>query len=321
MLKIGALKLKSNLILAPMAGISDLPFRLLNRKFGAELAFVEMVNCRSVSHKSRRTKEMLTPHPKDRPLGVQILGCEEKFILKALDVLEGYKFDILDFNAACPAKKVVRRGEGASLLKEPKRLKKLLKIAVKNSSIPVTVKIRAGWDKDSINAVEVSLCAQEAGVAGLFVHGRSKVQGYSGSVDYDTIRKVKEAVKIPVIASGDILSAGLAKKMLDETGCDGLAIARGSLGNPWIFREIKEYLRLGKVTRRPVIGSILKVMLEHLDASIAFYGERNGVVIFRKFFGWYTKGFRKIRPLRERSSRVKTKEDFVRIIKECNSLF
>jgi len=317
MLKIGSLKLKSNLILAPMAGISDLPFRILNRRFGAELAFVEMINCRSISHKSKRTQEMLSSNAKDKPLGVQLLGCEDNFILKALDMLQGYKFDIIDFNAACPAKKVVRRGEGSSLLKEPKKLNRLLKLVVKNSSLPVTVKIRIGWDRDMVNAKEVALYAQDAGVAGLFVHGRTKVQGYSGTVDYDVISDVKKVLHIPLIASGDIFSSQLAKKMFDETGCDGLTIARGSLGNPWIFKEIKGCLEKGRIIPRPKVDTVIKVMLEHLDASVIFYGEKNGVIIFRKFFSWYTKGFRKIRPLREKFSRVKTREDVVEIIKKC----
>ncbi|MDD5465510.1 MAG: tRNA dihydrouridine synthase DusB [Candidatus Omnitrophica bacterium] len=317
MLKIGKLKLESNLILAPMAGITDLPYRMLCRKFGAELAFVEMINCRSVSFKSKRTKQMLLTLPKDKPLGVQILGCEEQYILKSLEVLKNYKFDILDFNAACPAKKVVRRGEGSGLLKEPKKFAKLLKLVVKESWLPVSVKIRLGWDKDSVNAREIALLAQDCGVNALFIHGRTKTQGYSGQVDYNIISEVRKVLDIPLIASGDVFSGLLAKKMLDETGCAGLAIARGSLGNPWIFKEIKEYLGSGKVVSRPAEKEIAKVMLEHLDACIDFYGERNGVVIFRKFYTWYTKGLRKVRRLRERSSRVKTKEEVVKIIHEA----
>ena len=302
-----------------MAGVSDLPFRMLNRQFGAELAFVEMINARSISHKSKRTQSMLSSGPKDKPLGVQLLGCEEQFILKALDVLKGYKFELLDFNAACPAKKVVRRKEGAGLLKEPKKLKKLLKLVVKNSTVPVTVKIRTGWDKDCVNAKEVALYAQDAGIAGLFIHGRTKVQGYSGAVDYAAIREVKKALDIPVIASGDILSAQLAQKMLNETNCDGLVIARGSFGNPWIFKEIKEFLKTGKILPKPAKDVVIKIMLKHLASSIDFYGERNGVVLFRKFFGWYTRGFRRIRPLREKSSRAKTRSEMEEIINTSNS--
>ena len=266
MLKIGSLKLKSNLVLAPMAGVSDLPFRMLCRRFGAELAFVEMINCRSVSHKSKKTRHMLSTLPEDKPLGVQILGCEEKYILKALDVLKDYRFDILDFNAACPAKKVVRRGEGSALLKTPKKLNNLLKIVVKHSKIPVTVKIRSGWDKDSINAREIGLCAQDAGVSGLFIHGRTRLQEYGGNVDYDTIAKVKRSLSIPVIASGDVFSAQLAKRMFSQTNCDGLVVARGSFGNPWVFKEIKEFLKTHKVIPRPERAKVIKIMLEHLDA-------------------------------------------------------
>jgi len=317
MLKIGKLKLESNLILAPMAGITDLPYRMLCRKFGAELAFVEMVNCRSVSFKSRRTKQMLLTLPGDKPLGIQILGCEEQYVLKSLEVLKNYKFDILDFNAACPAKKVVRRGEGSGLLREPKKFAKLLKLVVKESWLPVSVKIRLGWDNTSINAREIALLAQDCGINALFIHGRTKTQGYSGQVDYNIISEVRKVLNIPLIASGDVFSGLLAKKMLDETGCAGLAIARGSLGNPWIFKEIKEYLESGKIVSRPEKKEIAKVMLEHLAVCIDFYGERNGVVIFRKFYTWYTKGLRKVRRLRERSSRLKTKEEVIKIINEA----
>ena len=320
MLKIGALKLKSNLILAPMAGVSDFSFRMLNRRFGCELAFVEMINCRSVSHKSKHTQRMLYSDKDDRPLGVQLLGCEEKFVQKAMDVINGYKFDILDFNAACPVKKVVRRGEGSGLLKDPKKLNEILKLVVKNAKVPVTVKIRSGWDKDCINAKEVASLCQDAGVCGLFIHGRTRAQGYSGRVDYDVIRVVKKALVIPVIASGDIFDPQLAKKMFDETGCDGIVIARGALGNPWIFKEISEFLKSGKILERPAHEQVAKVMLEHLDGCIDFHGEKNGVIIFRKFFSWYTRGFRKARPLRELSSRLKTRAGIVEIIQKCAGL-
>ncbi len=319
MLKIGDLKLKSNIILAPMAGVTDLPFRMLCRRFGAELAFVEMINCRSISHKSRKTRHMLSTEKGDKPLGVQILGCEEKYIGKALEVLQPYRFDILDFNAACPAKKVVRRGEGAALLKEPKKLNKLLKLVVKKSRIPVTVKMRLGWDKDSINAGQAALYAQDAGASALFIHGRTKAQEYSGSVNYGEIAKVKKSVDIPVIASGDIFSAQLAARMLKETGCDGLAVARGSLGNPWIFGEISRCLDGGEVFPKPSREEVIKVMFGHLDSSIAFYGEKNGVILFRKFFAWYTKGIRNIRPLREKSSRAGTKEEMLGLISSLHS--
>lgn len=320
MLKIGSLKLKSKFILAPMAGITDLPFRMLNRKFGCELAFVEMINVRSISYKSRKTQQMLSSLKTDRPLGVQLLGKERSYILRAIDILNEYKFDLLDFNAACPARKVIRRGEGAGLLKEPQKLKKILALVVKNSRVPVTVKIRIGWDRDSVNAREVALLAEDAGVQGIFIHGRTKEQAYSGVVDYETIRQVKSALQIPVIASGDIFSVSLAKKMFKLTECDGLAIARGALGNPWIFRELEAFFGQGRTPEYPGHEEIIRVMLEHLDAYLEFYSERIGLVKFRKFFAWYTRGFRKIRPLREKSSRAKTRQEMVEIIEGCRRL-
>ncbi|MCX5708645.1 MAG: tRNA dihydrouridine synthase DusB [Candidatus Omnitrophica bacterium] len=316
MLKIGSLKLQSNLILAPMAGVSDLPFRKLNHKFGCELAFVEMINARCLGHKSKKTAEILRTDKIDKPLGMQLLGCEPAYIERAMDVLVKYNFDLLDFNAACPERKVTRRGEGASLLQEPGKLAKLLKIVVKRSSVPVTVKIRTGYDKDCINAPEVAQYAQDAGVKAIFIHGRTKQQLYSGAVDYETIRKVKKAVNVPVIGSGDVFSGELAKKLFDGTGCDGITVARGALGNPWIFEEIRHYLKTGQELPKPGMEEIIRTMLEHLDFSVDFFGPKYGVVIFRKFFGWYTKGFRKIRPLRETISRLKTRKDVEEVINQ-----
>lgn len=303
-----------------MAGVSDLPFRLLNHRFGCELAFIEMINVRSLSYKIPKTKKMLSTGDEDRPLGIQILGCEEEFILRAIDILSAYKYDVLDFNAACPVRKVTSRGEGAGLLKDPKKLHKLLKIIVKNSSKPVTVKIRTGWNKASINAKETALASQDAGASALFIHGRDKEQGYSGEVDYKVIAGVKKALDIPLIASGDVFSPELAKKMFDETGCDGLLVARGGLGNPWIFKEIKGFLKNGKVIKRPSQDEIADVILEHLNACIDFYGPTHGVKRFHKFFGWYTKGVHDVRALREKSFRVKTKEEMYEIIRAFRKL-
>lgn len=316
MLKIGNLKLSSNLILSPMAGVSDLPFRLINRKFGCELAFVEMINVRSLCYKNERTKLMLATNLFDKPLGVQIVGSEEEYIIKAINILKDYKFDILDFNAACPVRKVTSKGSGASLLRCPEKLNKLLKIIVQSIKKPVTVKIRLGWDEKSINAKEVSLCAQESGIKALFIHGRSRSQGYSGSVDYKIIRVVKDSLKIPVIASGDILSAQFAKRMFDETGCDGIAVARGALGNPWIFKEIKEFIENGKLISGPSLKKIIKTMIKHINLCIDFYEEKIGIIIFRKFISWYTKGFYKVRSLRAKALHAKTKTELLKIIKE-----
>jgi tRNA-dihydrouridine synthase B len=316
MLKIGTVKLKSRWILAPMASISDLPFRMLNRSFGCECAFVEMINARCLGYKSVKTKQMLASEAADRPLGVQLLGCEPEFIERGMDIMTKYSFDILDFNAACPERKVTRRGEGASLLKDPVKLQKLLAIVVQMSPAPVTVKIRTGWDDKTINAPEVASRIQDAGAKAVFIHGRTKQQGYAGTVDYGAIAAVKKAVTIPVIASGDIFTPRLAKKMFDETGCDGVLVARGALGNPWIFRELDEYFTRGRMPERPSVAEISDVMQKHLCLCTDFHGERVGVVSFRKFFIWYTWGHHAVRHLRQHATSAKTLPQMQAVIEE-----
>ncbi len=250
MLKIGPLTLKYPFLLAPMAGITDLPFRMICRRYGCELAFVEMISARALVYENTKTDKMIRTQPGDRPLGIQLLGRDHEFVLKALDIVGKYGYDLIDFNAACPVTKVTSKGEGSGLMKEPRRLGQLLKAIVDHTDLPVTVKIRAGWDENSVNAREVALYARDAGIKGLFIHGRTRAQGYSGSVDYQVIRQVKEALDIPVIGSGDVFSPLQVKKMFDETGCDGVAIARGALGNPWIFQETEEFFQTGMVSHK-----------------------------------------------------------------------
>ncbi len=316
MLKIGNLELSSPCILAPMAGITDLPFRMINRAFGCGFGFTEMISARSLVFQSRTTEKMLTTNPGDRPLGVQFLGNDPEIMLRAMDKLAKDAYDIIDVNAACPVNKVVRKGEGAALMREPARLGDLLRTIVKNFPLPVTVKIRSGWDDESINAAEVALRAEEAGVSALFLHGRTRAQGYRGRVDYRVIREVKKALAIPVIASGDTFSPHLTKKLFDETGCDGVSIARGALGNPWIFRQAAEYLASGTLLPGPGIGEIVDTMTHHLDLCCDYRGERDGVVLFRKVFGWYVKGITDVRTLRDRAFRTGTKEGMEDLISE-----
>ena len=262
---------------------------------------------------------MLLHEPQDKPIGIQILGAELPYLLKALEVIEPSGFDLLDFNAACPVRKVCRRGEGASLMKEPQKLERILKNLVQRWPKPVTIKIRSGWDKNNRNAVEIAKLAQGAGVAAIFIHGRDKNQLYTGNVDYSIIAETKKNVTIPVIASGDIWSAPYAKKMFDETGCDGILVARGCLGNPWIFRGIESYLKNNRLLPVPPIEEVVSTFRRHLEFSIGEHGEKNAVALMRKYVGWYFKGRPCVRTLRQKANALKTEKDFSTLF-ECAKL-
>jgi tRNA-dihydrouridine synthase B len=319
MLTIGQTTIPSRLLLAPLAGISDLPFRLLNRSFGCQFAFTEMISATSLVHQGAHTLRMLHSTPEDSPLGVQLLGGDPAVVADAVDALSTYRFALIDFNAACPVKKVVSGGKGAALLREPRRLQGLLETIVRRTTAPVTVKIRSGFDGGSVNAAEIARRAQDAGVSGLCIHGRTRVQGYSGAVDYETIRTVKEALAIPVLASGDALTPGLIGQLFDETGCDGVVVARGALGNPWIFPQTVRYLEDGVLTSKPDIVEIQTTMERHLAMNVAYYGERTGVMLFRKFFIWYARGI-PVKDLKRGVFRACTEAEMGGIIKRLGEL-
>lgn len=298
MLKIANINIPSNLILAPMSGITDLAYRTMARSFGCEFAFLEMLNARAMSHKNRKVKELLASNDFDKPLGAQLLGSEIDYLIKAARVLEKMDVSVIDFNAACPVRKVVKRGEGAALLKQPKKLFGILKALVDNLNTPISLKMRSGWDKHSINAVEVARLAQKAGVCALFIHGRDREQGYHGAVSYTAIKEVKKSVDIPVIASGDILSPQLAKKMFEQTNCDGLLVARGSIGRPWIFKEIRHFREQGILPESIGTDEIKKVIFKHVGLAKKTYGEKIALVKMRRVLPFYIKnvpGARKVR--------------------------
>ena len=299
-----------------MAGISSYPYRTISRKMGVELTYLEMISARALSYLSKKTREKLRTGPDEGPLGIQLLAKDPDYILKGLDRLGDHCFDIIDFNAACPQKKITNNGKGAYLLKEPEKLNSLLKYIIKNTTKPVTLKMRLGWDS-SKHALKIAKGAADAGVSAICVHGRTREQGYRDGVDYAAIARIKKALKIPVIGSGDILSAGLTKKMFDQTGVDAVTVARGALGNPWIFREISEFLKKGRIIPRPTTSEITRMMKQHLDLTLKFFGERVGIIRFRKFYIWYTRGFIKVKPLRSQITKITTK---IEMLKQINSL-
>jgi tRNA-dihydrouridine synthase B len=278
------------LVLAPMAGITDLPFRVICREMGAGIVYSEMVSAEALVRSQPRTREMLATLPAERPVAFQIFGCRPASMAGAAKLLSRLDIDIIDINMGCPVPKVLRSGAGSALLRDLGLAREILQAVVRASSKPVTVKIRLGWDAGSIIAVDLARAAENAGIAAITVHARTKAMGFSGKADWGMIRTVKEAVSIPVIGNGDVRSAQDAKRMLDGTGCDGVMIGRGIQGNPWIFREARAYLETGIVPQHPAPAEREAVMLRHLHDVVALLGERVGVREMRKHLCWYTKG-------------------------------
>ncbi len=300
--------------MAPMAGVTDLPYRLINRKYGCKFAFTEMINIRGLSYKNRKTFKILSTTHSDRPLGVQLEGTKKKYFLKALEEIYDYPNKILDINAGCPAKKVVKKGAGAALMQNPDKLEDILISLVKKSPHPVTLKIRTGWDKNSLNAPQIAKMARDAGVQAIFIHGRHREQGFEGAIDFKTIKEVVRSVDIPVIGSGNIFTPIHAKLMLKKTGCRGLLVARGTYGNPWIFKDIKKYLTGDNLNTRAKVKKVTKVMREHFKLLLKYHGTKNGVYRFRKYFVYYTRYFKYARPLREKVFNTTDKEKVFSII-------
>ena len=289
-LTIGNVTLDNNVILAPMAGVTDLPFRLLCRQQGVGLVCMEMVSAKAIYYHNKNTEELLSIHPGEMPASLQLFGSDPKILAQMAAEVEERPFAILDFNMGCPVPKVVNNGEGSALMKQPKLVEQLLTGMVKAVKKPVTVKIRKGFDDDHINAVEIAKIAESCGVVAIAVHGRTRAQYYSGKADWDIIRQVKEAVSIPVIGNGDVDSPMRAKELIDQTGCDGVMIGRAAQGNPWIFRDTVHYLETGELLPPPSQEEKKAVILRHASLLQEHKGEYTAVREMRKHLAWYTAG-------------------------------
>lgn len=313
-LRIGNTELPGSVILAPMAGVSDLPFRLLCREQGADLVCMEMVSAKAIAYHNRNTEKLMQIDPEERPVSLQLFGSDPDLMAEIAQQIEERPFDILDINMGCPVPKIVGNGEGSALMRNPKLVEEIVTKVARAIRKPLTVKIRKGFDDAHVNAVEIARIAEASGAAAVAVHGRTREQYYSGKADWDVIRQVKEAVSIPVIGNGDVDSPEKAKALMEETGCDGVMIGRAARGNPWIFREISEYLKTGQKTGRPSAEEIRAMMLRHARMQVEHKGDYTGIREMRKHISWYTAGMPHSARMRARINSVESFEELEEIL-------
>ena len=314
-LKIGDVELSNNLILVPMAGVTDLPFRLLCKEQGAGLVCMEMVSAKAIYYHNKNTESLLEIDRRETPVSLQLFGSDPDIISGMAKKIEDRPFSILDINMGCPVPKVVNNGEGSALMKNPGLVEEIVSKTVKAIRKPVTVKIRKGFDEEHINAVEIARIAESAGAAAVAVHGRTREQYYHGKADWDIIRRVKDAVRIPVIGNGDVDSPGAARRMLEETGCDGIMIGRGAQGNPWIFHQILRWMETGEEEKKPDLQEVKEMILRHGRLLTEYKGEYTGVREMRKHVAWYTSGYPNSSKLRGRINEAQTLEELEGLIR------
>ena len=317
-LQIGNVSLDNNVILAPMAGVSDLPFRLLCREMGAGLVCMEMVSAKAILYHNKNTDALMEIHPEEVPVSLQLFGSDPDIISEQAKKIAERPFAILDINMGCPVPKVVNNGEGSALMKNPKLVEEILTKLVKAIDKPVTVKIRKGFNDESVNAVEIAKIAEGCGVAAVAVHGRTREQYYSGKADWEIISKVKEAVSIPVIGNGDVDSPQAAKALLEQTGCDGVMIGRAAQGNPWIFRDVVSFLETGSIPPAPTNGEKRELILRHAALQLKYKGEYTGVREMRKHLAWYTVGMPHSARFRQT---INTMESMDELVKGVEAIF
>ena len=313
-LQIGNVKLENDLILGPMAGVTDLPFRLLCKEQGAGLLCMEMVSAKGITYNNKNTKFLLTIDERERPVSLQLFGSDADIISEQAKRIEELPFDILDINMGCPVPKIVNNGDGSALMKNPLLAGEIIEKTARAIQKPVTVKIRKGFDEEHINAVEMAHIAQESGAVAIAVHGRTREQYYSGKADWEIIRKVKEAVKIPVIGNGDVWTPQDAIDMRKQTGCDGVMIGRGAQGNPWIFKQILHYEQTGELLEKPSPQEVTEMILRHAKMQMEFKGEYIGMREIRKHAAWYTAGYKNSAKLRGKINETETYEELKELL-------
>lgn len=312
--KIGNVQMENPFVLAPMAGVTDLPFRTLCKEQGAGLICMEMVSAKAISYHNRNTEALMEIDNREHPVSMQLFGNEPELMAEVAKSIEHRPFDILDVNMGCPVPKVVNNHEGSALLKDPELIRKIVSALSKAIKKPVTVKVRIGFENYPVDVVEIAKIVEDAGAAAIAVHGRTRQQYYSGKADWDAIRRVKEAVSIPVIGNGDVDSPLKAEAMVKETGCDAVMIGRAVRGNPWIFREMNHYFTTGEQMARPAVEEIREMILRHARAQIAVKGELPGMREMRKHAAWYTAGMRHSAALRREVCMIETYEELEKML-------
>ncbi|WP_341876255.1 tRNA dihydrouridine synthase DusB [Defluviitalea saccharophila] len=315
-MKIKDVVIPNSVFLAPMAGVTDLPFRLLCKEMGCGLVYTEMISAKGLLYENENTKQLLAVDEREHPVAVQLFGSDAKILAEMAKKIEDSDVDIIDINMGCPAPKITKNGEGSALMKNPKQIGEIVKAVSSAVKKPVTIKIRKGFDDNTITALEVAKIAEENGAAAIAVHGRTREQFYSGKADWDIIRQVKEAVSIPVIGNGDVVSPEAAKRLLDETHCDAIMIGRGAQGNPWIFKRVLHYLETGELLEEPSAQEKIDMALRHARMLIEFKGEYIGIREMRKHISWYTKGLLKAGVLRNKINEAQNYEEMEKLLKD-----